>query len=96
LNAIDEEIEKLKTEPVSAEDLKAVKTRARANLIRSLADNSGMAGELTYYQAITGDWRNLFKELDKIDAVTAADIQRAAKAVFVNTNRTIGTIEPVK
>jgi len=96
LNAIDEEIDKLKKEPVSAEDLKAVKTRARANLIRSLADNAGMAGQLTYYQAITGDWRNLFKQLDEIDAVTAADIQRVANAVFVNTNRTIGMIEPVK
>jgi predicted Zn-dependent peptidase len=96
LKAIDEEIGKLKTEPVSEEDLKAVKTRARANLIRSLADNAGMAGQLTYYQAITGDWRNLFKELDKIDAVTAADIQRVASNVFVNSNRTIGTIEPVK
>jgi predicted Zn-dependent peptidase len=96
LNAIDEEIDKLKKEPVSAEDLKAVKTRARANLIRSLADNAGMADQLTFYQAITGDWRNLFKELDKIDAVTAADIQRVARTVFVNTNRTIATIESVK
>jgi predicted Zn-dependent peptidase len=96
LKAIDEEIDKLKTEPVSEEDLKAVKTRARANLIRSLANNAGMASELAYYQAITGDWRNLFKQLDEIDAVTAADIQRVAKAIFVNTNRTIGTIEPVK
>jgi len=45
---------------------------------------------------ITGDWRNLFKQLDEINAVTTADIKRVANAVFVNSNRTIGTIEPVK
>jgi len=25
---------------------------------------------------ITGDWRNLFQQLDKIEKVTAADVQR--------------------
>ena len=76
--------------------VQAVKTRARAGLIRSLADNAGMASQLTFYQVIMGDWRDLFKELDEINAVTAADIKRVANKVFVNSNRTIGTIEPVK
>jgi predicted Zn-dependent peptidase len=55
-----------------------------------------MAGQLTFYQVITGDWRNLFKELDEINAVTVADIKRVANKVFVHSNRTVGTIEPVK
>jgi predicted Zn-dependent peptidase len=96
LTAINEEIEKIKKEPVSDDELKAVKTRARVNLIRSLASNSGMAGQLTFYEVITGNWRTLFTQLDKINEVTAADIQRVANEVFVNSNRTIGTIEPVK
>lgn len=96
LAAVDEQIDKMKKEPVSEDDLRGVKTRARANVIRSLADNAGMAGQLTFYQAITGDWRNLFKQLDKINAVNAADIQRVANGVFVNSNRTVGMIEPVK
>jgi predicted Zn-dependent peptidase len=96
LAAIDEEIAKLKKDPVSDDDLKAVKTRARADLIRGLSSNAGMAAQLTFFQAMTGDWHNLFKQLDKINAVTAADIQRVANSVFVHSNRTIGTIEPVK
>lgn len=96
LAAVDEELEKLKTEPVKADDLAAVKSRARANLIRSLASNSGMAGQLASYQMVSGDWRNLFKQLDKINAVTADDVQRVAKEIFVKTNRTIGMIEPVQ
>ncbi|MBI4427622.1 MAG: insulinase family protein [Ignavibacteriales bacterium] len=93
--AIEEEIEKLKKEFVSDEDLKAVKTRARANLIRSLSSNPGMAGQLNFYQIQTGNWRSLFSRLDDINAVNAEDVKRVANEVFVNTNRTIGMIEPV-
>jgi predicted Zn-dependent peptidase len=96
LAAIDDEIKKLKTEPVSDEDLKAVKARSRANLIRSLSDNSGLAMQLTYNEIIMGDWREMFKALDKINAVTADDIKRVANEIFVDSNRSIGTIEPVK
>lgn len=94
--AINAEIERLKTELVSDEDLKAVKTRARASLIRSLGTNAGMAGQLANYQGSSGDWRELFKSLDKINAVTAADIKRVANEVFQTNNRTIGTIDPLK
>jgi predicted Zn-dependent peptidase len=94
--AIEEEIEKLKKDPVSDEDLKAVKTRARANLTRSLSSNGGMAGQLTFYQMQRGDWRKLFNLLDEINAVTADDVKRVANEMFVGGNRTIGMIEPVK
>ncbi len=94
-SAIEAEITKLKNEPVDDETLKAVKTRAKAELIRSLASNSGFAGALTFWQVMTNDWHNMFKQLDNINAVTAADIQRVAKQIFTDDNRTIGTIEPV-
>lgn len=95
LAAIDDEIKRLKTELVSDEDLKGVKARARANLIRSLSSNSGLAMQLTFSDVLMGDWHELFKSLEKINAVTAEDIKRVANEVFVDNNRTIGTIEPV-
>ncbi len=95
LTAINDEINRLKTEPVSAEELNGVKARARAGLIRALSSNSGLAMQLTYAAVVMGDWHQLFTSLDKINAVTAADIQRVADEVFVDNNRTIGTIEPV-
>ena len=91
--AIYVEIEQLRTELVSAEELRKAKTRSRASLIRQLASNSGLASQLAFYQVITGDWRNLFQQLDRIDAVTAEDIQRVAKEYFTRTNRTVGVIE---
>lgn len=90
--AIYTEIERLKTELVTPEELEKAKTRSRAGLIRQLDSNRGLAAELTFYDVVTGDWRNLFKQLDKIDKVTAEDIQRVAKEYFTTKNCTVGVI----
>ena len=90
--ALRGEIDRLKTEPVSAQELDRVKTQARAELLRSLDSNMGMAQSLVEYEVKTGSWRNLFKELEAIAAVTPADIQRVAEATFQPENRTIGRI----
>ncbi|NER23130.1 MAG: insulinase family protein [Symploca sp. SIO1C2] len=92
--ALRTEIELLKQEPVSKQDLERVKTQARAGLLRSLGSNTGMARNLVEYQVKTGDWRNLFKELDAIAAVTPEDIMRVAQETFTPENRTIGRILP--
>lgn len=92
--ALRAEIEKLQTELVSEEELERVKTQARASLLRSLNSNNGMAFALVEYEVKTGSWRNLFKELDAIAAITTADIQRVAKATFRPENRTVGRLLP--
>jgi predicted Zn-dependent peptidase len=94
--ALDTEIERLKNDLVTAAELDGVKRRARANLVRSLEDNSNMGLQLSSWQALTGDWRNLFRQLDKINAVTPEDIRRVAQATFARTNRSVGTIEPTR
>lgn len=90
--ALRGEIERLKTEPVLGLELERVKTQARAELLRSLNSNSGMARSLVEYEVKTGSWRNLFKEIEQIAAVTPADIQRVAQATFTTQNRTIGRL----
>ncbi len=90
--ALRQEIDRLKTEPVTETELQRVKTQARAGLLRSLDSNMGMAQQLLEYEVKTGSWRNLFQQLDEIAAVTAADIQRVAKASFTSENRTIGKL----
>jgi predicted Zn-dependent peptidase len=91
--AIYEQIERLKTEPVTPQELDKAKTRARADLIRQLDSNSGLAQLLTYYEVLTGNWRNLFKQLDQIEKVTTEDIQRVARQYFITKNRTVGVIQ---
>jgi predicted Zn-dependent peptidase len=92
-DAIHAEIERLKKEDISDDELKMIKTRAQANLIRGLADNEGLATELATYQTRYGDWRELFRSVDRINKVTKADIRRVANATFNDTNRTVGVIE---
>ena len=87
-----EEINKLKEELVGDDELKMVKTRAKASLIRGLADNGGIAGALARNQALFGNWRELFRSVEKIDKVTPEDIRRIARLTFVLNNRTVAMI----
>ncbi len=92
-DAIHKEIEKLKTTDVTDAELQMYKTRARADLLRGLADNQGLANSLAEYQTRYGDWRELFLQLDRVDKVTKADIRRVANQVFVASNRTSAEID---
>jgi predicted Zn-dependent peptidase len=92
-DAIHKEIEKLKTTDVTDEELQMYKTRTRADLLRGLADNQGLANDLAEYQTRYGDWRELFKQLEKVDKVTKADIRRVASEIFVSSNRTSAEID---
>ncbi len=91
--AIREELERLKTEPITDDELKMVKTRAKADLIRSLGSNAGLARQLAVTQARRGDWRDMFRYLDRLDKVNKDDVMKVAKSTFVATNRTVGMIE---
>jgi predicted Zn-dependent peptidase len=94
--AIHAEIEKLKSEEISDEELKMIKTRAKANLLRGLADNEGLALQFGLYQARYGDWRELFYSVDRMDKVSKADIRRVANQTFTANNRTVGIIETIQ
>ncbi|HUK12471.1 MAG TPA: pitrilysin family protein [Thermoanaerobaculaceae bacterium] len=93
--AIYEVIEDLKARPVTADELEALKAKEKAKFLDSIDSNMGMAMSLAFAENLEGDWRETFRDLDKIDAVTPADIQRVAVKTFVKSNRTVGTIETV-
>jgi predicted Zn-dependent peptidase len=92
-DAIHKEIDKLKSTDVSDTELEMFKTRARASLLRGLADNEGLAHQLAEYQTRYGDWRELFRELDRINKVSKADVRRVANKIFIDSNRTSTRIE---
>ena len=94
--AIRAEIDKLRTRDVTDDELAMFKTRARADLLRGLANNTGLASQLAVFQARFGDWREIFRQLDRYDKVTKADIKRVAARTFVEENRTVGVIESTR
>ena len=78
---------------VTDDELQMVKTRAKADLIRGLANNDGLAQQLGVVQAYYGDWRELFRQVDRIEKVTKADIRRVAAKTFTRENRTTAVLE---
>ncbi len=91
--ALRAELARMTSEDVTDEELARFKTRAKADLIRSLDSNSGLASQLVTYHTLTGDWRELFTYVERMERVTKADIRRVAAEVFKPTNRTVARLE---
>ncbi len=90
-------IEKIKNERVDDATLQMVKTKNRAELIQKLDDNGGLASEVASNYALYGDWRQLFRDLDEINKVTADDVQRVARKYFITETRTVASlVQPPK
>jgi len=89
--ALDEEIERLKNEPVSSAELEKVKNQLRADFIRGLDSNAGLAGMLSYYEALLGDYHYLTGYAAAIDKITPDDIRQTAQTYLTRENRTVAT-----
>jgi predicted Zn-dependent peptidase len=87
--ALYEEIDKLKNEPIPAEELQKVKNQAKANAYRRLSSPMSILFQLMVYDAL-GDWKYINTYADEVDAVSAADLQRAAREYFTKETRTVG------
>jgi predicted Zn-dependent peptidase len=89
LQAIDEEIKKIQANPPSPWELEKVKNNMEADLLRSLASNSGLSWRLGYCQALLGDWRYIVEFLEKLRRVTPKDVSRAARTYLDPRHRVI-------
>ena len=86
------EIEKLKTETVSDEELVKAKNNIKMSYIQSLDSNGEIASTLSYYEVLLGDYQYFANYPDNIDKVTAEDIRKAAVTYFKNSNRTTAVL----
>jgi predicted Zn-dependent peptidase len=91
-SAIYEELERLKSEPISAKEFERVLNGLDADLVRSLRSNSGLASQLAFYQTVAGTWRYVLNARNRIAAVTPADVQRVASQYLIKPNRTVGIL----
>lgn len=87
------ELEKLKKEPVETRELERVKNTMKADFIRSLDSNTTLAGMLSYFETVTGDWRYMIHHTQIIDRISRDDILRVARKYFTDNNRTIATLQ---
>jgi len=89
-NAIFEEIDRLKTEPVSERELQRVKNQVDASQIRQMGSNIGIAFTIGMGHLYLGDYRKIFDYYDQIKGVTADDLMRVADTYLTEKNRTVG------
>ena len=94
IKAFDELLARFESRPPDAEQLARAKTQVRASLIRRLANNAGLAELLASAYIDYGDWRKLFTQIDDLNKVTAADVQRVAARYFTPSNRTLSFLVP--
>jgi predicted Zn-dependent peptidase len=84
----------LKTTPLSAADLQRVKNQVQAGLLRNLDSNHGMAQLLAEYKAESGSSHQLFTDLERLNQITPAEMQKVAQRIFRPDNRVVGELVP--
>ncbi|SLJ84528.1 M16 family metallopeptidase [Psychrobacter sp. DAB_AL43B] len=94
--AIISEIEKLKTDPIAADEINRAKTNTVTGLVYAQDSMEGQARMIGSLQSIGLDDRLLAKLPTKLDSVTIADIQAASKKYLVKDNLTVMHIVPPK
>src|SRR5258706_1866162 len=81
------EIKKLQDAPVSAAELEKAKNQIITSELRQRETNLGKAQALGGAAVLLGDPNRVNTDLEKLQAVTAADIQRVAQKDFTDPNR---------
>jgi predicted Zn-dependent peptidase len=88
--AVLEELEHLKTEPVTMRELERLWNADEAELVRYLGSNVGLAFAVGLHVATRGDWRSFLTDMERLKMVTPDDIMRVASEYFTEENRTVG------
>ncbi len=91
---LNEEIERLKTEAVSGEELEKVKNQLEAGFTYRQDSLFYQAMLLAQYENVSG-WRKVDDYIPSIRRVSPDDITRIAKTYLNEDNRTVGTLIPI-
>lgn len=91
--ALDAEIERARSQPVSEQELAKAVKQARA-MFSFGAESVTSQGFWLGYTEIFDHYEWFERYLDRLAAVTAADVQRVAQKYLARTNRTVGHFVP--
>jgi len=78
------EIGRLQREPIGPDDINAVVAQFLTTYYISQETNAAQTAELAQYELIGGGWRNSLMFLEKLRAVTPADVQRVSQKYMRN------------
>ena len=89
LAAIDEEIERIKTELVSEEEFQTVKNQLENQFFSSNSSMAGIAESLANSHVYYGDANKINTRLDNYAAITKEDLKEVANKYFTQDKRVI-------
>jgi zinc protease len=92
--ALYEELDKVKSQSITAQELEKAKNILLANFYRQMRTISGRADTLGNYEVFFGDYRKLLTAGDDYNKVTSDDVRRVAQKYFTDKNRTVATLVP--
>ena len=91
--AIMAEIERVKNEPVPEEEIERAKNQTEAGFVWRQDSVHSRAASIARFE-LAGSWRDGESFVPLIRQVTAADLQRVARAYFQADRRTVGILRP--
>lgn len=91
--AIYVEIEKIKKEGVTEQELQKVKNQSLIEFYNQVETINGKSNNIGTYEVFFGDYRKMFEAPAKYNQVTLADIQRVANTYFKKSTRTVGVLQ---
>jgi zinc protease len=94
--AVYEELDRVKKDLVTDQELQKAKNIALATFYRQMDTINGRANTLGTYEVFFGDYHKLFNAVDSYNRVTKEDIQKIAQKYFNEKNRTVATLIPDK
>ncbi len=93
--ALGAEIERVKREPVSDQELEKAKNQNEADFVMG-QDSVFNLGRTVITMDLSTTWKDFYRYIPEIRAVTAADVQRVAQKYLVPDQRTVGILDPIK
>ena len=86
------ELQRLSKEPVEEAEMRKVRSQLEASFLYPLRSNQGLASQISYFEILDGDWRDLLRYRDALLAVTPAQVQDVVRRTLTPSNRTVAVL----
>ncbi|HEY0385311.1 MAG TPA: insulinase family protein, partial [Pyrinomonadaceae bacterium] len=83
------ELKRMQDAPVSAAELEKARNQLVTDKLRERETNNGKAQALGEAAVLLGDPNRINTDIERLQAVTAADVQRVMRQYFTDTNRVV-------
>ncbi len=94
--AMWEEVEKVRNEPITENELNKARMQLEAGIIGSLDKSENRAKLLGAYETGYGSYMKLADDIESLNKVSIADVQRVAKKYLNPDKRTVLTVIPTQ